>query len=48
VPKPKKNEKKQEFISRCIVYLGKENPSMSPEHKAAKCHGIWRQEKGKD
>jgi len=46
MPKPLPGESESEFVSRCIRYVMKEG-AKSTEHAAAKCHGIWRQERKK-
>lgn len=43
IPKPKKNEDKQEFISRCIETLTKNKKDEFPSAKqrAAICYSQW-------
>lgn len=43
LPKPKKDEKKDEFISRCIETLTKHEASRFPtrEQRAAICYSLW-------
>lgn len=43
MPTPKKGESEKDFVSRCIPYVKDEDPSISNDHAAAKCHGIYRQ-----
>jgi len=43
MPRPRKGEKKSEFISRCISMVIKESGTKSQAHAIAKCHGIWKQ-----
>lgn len=43
LPKPKKNEEKQPFISRCIAKVTKEDADKFPDRKqrAAICYSQW-------
>lgn len=43
IPKPRKGEEKQEFISRCIKFLAEEKSSEFPtkEQRAAVCYSQW-------
>lgn len=43
LPKPRKNESKQDFISRCIETLTKEESDRFPsrEQRAAICYSQW-------
>jgi len=49
MPTPKKDEKKHEFIERCIPYVideeKKKGKEMDPDAAYAKCNGIWEQKK---
>ncbi len=47
MPTPRKGESKQAFTSRCISVVKKEDPSISNEHAAGKCHGIYDSWKNK-
>ena len=42
---PRQNEREQEFISRCISYLIK-NEGKSKDQAAGQCYGMWRQAHG--
>jgi len=46
MPTPKPKETQQEFISRCISYVIKEE-GLDKDQAAGKCYGIWRQHKKK-
>jgi hypothetical protein len=39
---PKKDEKQQEFISRCIAELTENKEGKSPEQRTAMCYSMWR------
>jgi hypothetical protein len=43
LPEPKKNEEKQEFVSRCIETLTKEDKERFPSRgqRAAVCYSQW-------
>lgn len=41
IPKPKKNEKKADFISRCISTLTDKNEFNSQDQRAAICYSQW-------
>lgn len=43
LPKPRQNEEKQDFISRCIETLTKEKTDEFPsrEQRAAVCYSQW-------
>ncbi len=43
MPKPKKSEKKQEFVSRCIAGLTKKESDKFPfsKQRAAICYSQW-------
>jgi hypothetical protein len=43
MPKPKKNEKKEEFIKRCIPILVEEGNSK--EQAVAICYSMWDNKK---
>ncbi len=44
MPTPKKDEKKGDFISRCMEYVSKEEDKKdwTKEHKLGYCYGIWK------
>ena len=42
MPKPGKNEKRKDFISRCIPIVINEGTTKDPKQAAAICHSIWR------
>lgn len=42
LPKPKKGEKEQEYISRCIQFVKHEDPKISNEQASAMCYTTWR------
>lgn len=48
MPVPNKGEDKKSFVSRCIPYVMKEDPSMKQDHAIAKCYGIWEQKAEED
>jgi hypothetical protein len=43
MPKPNKNEKRKEYVSRCIAYYKKKG--LSTNQAAGRCYGMWRQHK---
>lgn len=45
MPTPKKNERQEDFISRCIPIVKEEDPSLTNEQAAGKCYGMWDQYK---
>lgn len=47
VPKPKKGEKKQTFISRCIKTLSKKDTDRKREQIIAMCYDAYRKKRGK-
>lgn len=47
MPTPKPNEKKEDFISRCIRYVMKNEGITDRAHAWQKCNGIWEQSKKK-
>jgi len=49
MPKPNKNEKEDDFISRCIPIVIEEGTTDDPDQAAAICHSMWEEEheKGK-
>lgn len=47
IVKPRKNEKKNTYISRCIRSLAKTDPKMPNKQRVAICHSTWRESKGK-
>lgn len=46
MPTPRKDEKKSEFISRCIEYVV-EKEGKKQEQAVAICHSIWKNKKEK-
>ena len=44
MPTPKKDEKKQDFINRCIPYII-ENEDKKPDQASAMCYSIWEESK---
>jgi len=44
MPKPRKNEKKDEFISRCIEYVV-DKEDMKQTQAVAYCYAIWDEDK---
>ena len=47
MPTPKPNEKKEDFIARCIPYVMKHENIKDKGHAWQKCNGIWKQNKKK-
>jgi len=47
LPKPKKGEKQNAFVSRCISQLDDEGSSLSQEQRVAACFSQWRKSKQK-
>lgn len=47
LPKPKKDEKRKEFVSRCIANLTEKGEFDSSEQRAAVCHDQWEESKKK-
>ena len=45
IPKPRKNEGKNVFISRCIRSISKTDPNMPQKQRVAICHTAWRKSK---
>lgn len=50
LPTPKKSESEQDFVSRCIETLTKDESDRFPsrEQRAAVCYSQWRRETGED
>lgn len=42
MPKPKPNETKKEFISRCVPYVLKEGTAKDNKQAVAICNSIWK------
>ncbi len=42
MPRPRKNEKKQAFIKRCIPYVLKDKSAKGVKQAMAMCYSIWR------
>ncbi len=47
MPVPRKNEKKEDFINRCIPYVIHEGTTKDPKQATAICNSIWRKSKKK-
>ncbi len=47
IVKPKKGEKQNIYISRCIRALAKADPKMPNKQRTAICYSTWRKSKGK-
>lgn len=45
IPKPKKGEKKTEFVSRCISVLSDKDEFDNNSQRAAVCNSIWEKSK---
>ena len=45
VPKPKKGEKEQDFVGRCISQLKDEDPNRADDQVQAICFDAWRSAK---
>jgi len=45
IPKPNKDEKQKEYISRCMAFLLRENRKMKKEQVAAICYDSFRKKK---
>jgi len=43
MPKPHKNEKKKEFINRCIPIVIEDKTAENPEQATAICYSIWKE-----
>jgi len=43
LPKPHKNEKEPEFISRCVSFVKGERPNMDNKQAVAMCYNQWRE-----
>lgn len=43
IPKPKKDEDKDAFISRCISTVSKEDPERSDKQIQAICFSTWKE-----
>ena len=43
MPTPKKGEKRDAFISRCMSQVSDEDPKKPLKARLGKCFGIWRQ-----
>lgn len=47
VPKPRKGEGSQEFISRCVRHLAKVDPDRTQKQRLAMCYSSLRKVRGK-
>ena len=45
MPKPRKNEKRKDYIARCVPIVVREG--LTPRQAVGRCHGMWRQSKKK-
>lgn len=45
IPKPNKNENKDDFVSRCIKILNKRDPDRSQDQIKAICFDTWKKKK---
>ena len=43
---PRKGEAKEDFISRCVSEIAKEEPEREPQQRLAICHSMWMRAKG--
>ena len=43
IPNPQKNEKKSEFVSRCVSELSDKNEFKDPNQRAAVCYSQWEE-----
>jgi HK97 family phage prohead protease len=48
IPKPKKEEKKNEFVSRCVSKLSQDEEFETNEQRIAVCNRQWKQSKTKE
>ena len=46
MPKPKKGETKQEYVSRCVIHLAKKGEGKNNDQRVAICYSLWDQHKG--
>jgi len=46
MPTPRKDEKQEDFIGRCIPYVMKEGTAKDNKQATAFCNSIWRRAKG--
>jgi hypothetical protein len=46
LPTPSKDEKQQDFVSRCISFETKASPGRDPKQVQAMCYTAWRKAKG--
>jgi len=47
MPKPRKRESKDEFISRCVEVVMHEGTTSDPKQAVAICYSIWDEHKKK-
>ncbi len=45
MPRPRKNEKRAEYISRCVEVRQKEHPKEHPDQSVAICSSMWKKYK---
>lgn len=48
IPKPRKNEKEDAFVARCMRFLDEENSSLSQKERAGACYDTYRRRKKDD
>jgi hypothetical protein len=49
MPRPRQNETKSEFLTRCVPFVLEEGTAKNQEQAVAICHSLWEQSKdGKD
>ena len=48
MPVPRKDEKKNDFIKRCIIITRKDGAAKNTKQAIAICNDIWDREKYKD
>lgn len=46
MPTPKKGEKRNSYISRCVRVRQHEHPGENVKQSAAICYSMWRKHKG--
>ncbi len=46
IPKPNPDEKEQDFVSRCVSALKKEDPEVEQAQVLAVCYSAYRKSKG--
>lgn len=46
LPNPIKNEKQDDYVSRCISFVKSESPDIDNDQAVAMCHSQWREARG--